>query len=59
MLIRVLKRLVFTFMIIYGLDLILKGFNIFIPINYYSLITVGLLGFPGLIMLTLSFFFLL
>ena len=54
-----IKRVTFAFLIIYGLDLLLKGFNIFVPINYYTVIIVTLLGFPGLILLALSFFFLL
>lgn len=53
------KKTIFAFLIIYGLDLILKGFNINVPLNYYTIVTVGLLGFPGLIMLALSFIFLI
>ncbi len=59
MIIKIIKRLVFALVVIYSLDLILKGFNIIVPINYYTIGTVFLLGFPGLIMLALSFFFLL
>lgn len=58
-LIKIVKRIIFAFIAIYSLDLILKGFNITVPINYYTIATVALLGFPGLIMLALSFFFLL
>ena len=54
-----IKRIIFSFFIIYGLDLLLKGFDIFVPINYFSLLFVFILGFPGLITLALSFFFLL
>lgn len=59
MLIRLLKKIIFSLLIIYGIDLILKGFEIFVPINIYSISIVTLLGFPGLIMMALSFFFLL
>lgn len=59
MLIRLLKKIIFSLLIIYGIDLILKGFGIFVPINIYSISIVTLLGFPGLIMMALSFFFLL
>ena len=51
-----IKRVTFAFLIIYGLDLLLKGFNIFVPINYYTVIIVTLLGFPGLILLALSYY---
>lgn len=59
MITRIIKKIIFAFFIIYGLDLILSSFNIIVPINYYTLITVTILGFPGLISLALSFFFLL
>jgi len=58
-LIKILKRITFALIVIYSMDLILKGFNITIPINYYTVLIVSILGFPGLIMLALSFFFLL
>lgn len=57
--IKIIKRISFALVIIYSLDLILKSFNIIVPINYYTVIIVAILGFPGLIMLALSFFFLL
>ena len=59
MIIKIIKRLIFALITIYSLDLLLKGFNIFVPINYYTIAFVSILGFPGLIMLALSFFFLL
>ena len=59
MIIKILKKVIFSILIIYGLDVLLSGFNIFIPLNIYTIGTVFLLGFPGLIMLALSFFFLL
>ena len=57
--IKIIKRIVFALIVIYSLDLILKGFEITVPINYYTIAIVAVLGFPGLIMLALSFFFLL
>lgn len=59
MIIRIIKRVVFAFITIYSLDLLLKGFNIIIPINIYTVLITTLLGFPGIIMLVLSFFLLL
>ncbi len=57
--INIIKRIVFAIVIIYSLDLVLRSFNITVPINYYTVPIVAILGFPGLIMLALSFFFLL
>lgn len=59
MIIKVIKKILFAFLAIYSIDLLLKGFNIFVPINFYTIITVMILGFPGLIMISLAFFFLL
>ena len=59
MLMKIVKRLVYTLLIIYSLDLILKGFDVIVPINLFTIGIVAILGFPGLIMLALSFFFLL
>ena len=59
MVLKIIKRIIFAILIIYSLDLLLKGFGIIVPINYYTIPIVAILGFPGLIMLALSFFFLL
>lgn len=59
MLIKVIKKIVFAIIIIYSLDLFIRNLNIFIPLNIYTVSIVSALGFPGLITLALSFFFLL
>ena len=59
MITKILKKTMFAFLIIYGLDLILGSFNIIVPINYYTVAIVTALGFPGFVTLALSFFFLL
>jgi hypothetical protein len=59
MILKIIKKMVYALVIIYSLDLIFKGFGITVPINYYTVGIVAILGFPGLIMLALSFFFLL
>lgn len=56
--IRFIKKIVFSFAIIYGFDLLLKGFGVIVPINFYTILVVTLLDFPGLIMVALSFFLL-
>lgn len=57
--IRFLRKLIYSFLIIYSFDLLLKGFGVVVPINFFTLLIVFLLGYPGLIMMSLSFLFLL
>lgn len=59
MIIKVLKKLIFAILVIYSLDLIIKNLGFFVPLNIWTISTVSLLGFPGLITLALSFFFLI
>jgi len=59
MLFRVIKRICFALVVIYSLNLLIRNLDLFIPINYFTIGTVSFLGFPGLISLALSFFFLL
>lgn len=53
---KIVKKLVFSFALIYSFDLMLKGFNVVVPINYYSVAVVAILGCPGLVMMAISFF---
>lgn len=48
---KVLKKIVFSFGLIYGVNVILKNVGIYIPINYYTLGIVTILGVPGLLSL--------
>jgi len=59
MLLRAIKRICFALVVIYSLNLLITNLDVFVPINYLTVGTVSLLGFPGLISLALSFFFLL
>ncbi|MDD2238683.1 MAG: pro-sigmaK processing inhibitor BofA family protein [Bacilli bacterium] len=59
MIFKIIKRIVFAIIIIYSLDLFIRNLDIFIPLNIYTVSVVSILGFPGLITLALSFFFLL
>ncbi len=43
-----IKRLVLGGVILYTYNLIASSFNITIPINIFTIITVGLLDIPGL-----------
>ena len=47
----ILKRIVFSFGIIYGVDVILKNVGIYIPINFITLGITTVLGVPGLLSL--------
>lgn len=59
MIFKIIKRIIFALLIIYSFDLFIRNLDIFIPLNIYTVSAVSILGFPGLISLALSFFFLL
>ncbi|MDD2207751.1 MAG: pro-sigmaK processing inhibitor BofA family protein [Bacilli bacterium] len=59
MILKIIKKLVFAILIIYGLDLLIQNLGIFVPLNLVTIFIVSTLGFPGLISLALSFFFLI
>lgn len=46
---KILSKLCFAFVMLYGLNLILSGVNIFIPINIITIALVTLLGSPGIL----------
>lgn len=48
-----IKKIVLCFFIIYGYNLFAVNFNLMIPLNIFSLITVFFLGAPGLVALVL------
>ena len=37
-----------AFVILYSFNMIMNALGLFIPINIFSITTIGLLGFPGL-----------
>lgn len=45
-----LKNVILSTITIYSLNLILVKLGIIIPINYFSIALMSILGFPGLIM---------
>lgn len=53
---KILSKLCFAFVSIYGLNLILSGVNIFIPINIITIVLVTLLGSPGILGLVTVYF---
>lgn len=50
-LLKIVKRVILSFCIIYGFNLIASGLNIFIPINFVTIAMVTFLGIPGLLAL--------
>ena len=46
---KILGKLCFAFVSVYGLNLILSGVNMFIPINIITIVLVTLLGTPGIL----------
>lgn len=54
--IKVVKKLCFAFISVYGLDVMLSSINILIPINIITLLLVMALGTPGIIGLVVIYF---
>lgn len=52
----VVKKVIFAFLLLYGLNLCINSLNIVIPINLFTLGTVSVLGVPGLVSLITLFF---
>lgn len=52
----ILKKIVFAFGIIYGINIILKNVGIYIPINLITLAVTSFLGVPGLLSIFAIFF---
>ena len=55
----IVKRLIYSFVILYTVGMVLNFLNIFVPINIFSLLVVSFLGFPGMISLVMVYVFLL
>lgn len=53
---KIIRKLCIAFVMLYGLNLILSGMNIFIPINIITLVLVTLLGTPGILGLVITYF---
>ena len=53
--VKLLKRVIMAFLIIYGLNVMLSGLNFYIPLNLITISTVSLLGSPGLLGLVTMF----
>ncbi|MBR1417154.1 MAG: pro-sigmaK processing inhibitor BofA family protein [Bacilli bacterium] len=51
--INVLKRVIYSFLLLFSLNISIKSFGIIIPINIANILVTTLLGVPGLICLFL------
>lgn len=54
--IKLIRKVVFAFGFLYGLNLIISNANIFIPINVFSLSIATILGIPGIISMLVLYF---
>ena len=50
-----IKKIVFAFCILYGVNLIVSSINVIIPINIFTILSVAFLGFSGLCMIIVMF----
>ena len=49
--VRIIRRIVFSFMLLFGLNVMIKSMGIIIPINIINVIFISILGVPGLVVL--------
>ena len=54
--INIIRKIIFSFIMLYGLNLLVNSFNVVIPINLFTIGTVSFLGVPGLVSLIVMFF---
>ena len=57
--IKLLKKLIFSFLLLFGLNVMIKALGIIIPINVYNVGLITLLGISGLISLIIIKLFIL
>lgn len=48
---KIIRKIVFAFGVIYGVDVLLKNTGVYIPINYITVGITTILGVPGLLSL--------
>ena len=59
MILRLLKKIIISAFLLYGYNLIAVIFNLIIPINFYTICCVSLLGIPSMLGLILFKVFIL
>ena len=50
---KLLRKIIFSFIILYTYDLIAVSFNLMIPINIFTIVILTILDAPGLILLVI------
>lgn len=50
-----LKKVIFSFVVLYGFNTIAGNFNLVIPINFITISLITILGLPALLSLVLLF----
>lgn len=53
--VKIIKRLIMAFLILYGLNVMLTGMKFYIPINVLTVGIITLLGIPGILGLIIMF----
>lgn len=56
--IKIIRKIIMAFLILYGLNVMLAGLNFYLPINVITVGAISLLGAPGLLGLILMVFIL-
>ena len=51
--VNILKRIIFAFLLLYSLNISIKSFGIMIPINIFNIIVTTILGVPGIVCLVI------
>jgi pro-sigmaK processing inhibitor BofA len=51
--VNILKRIIFAFLLLYSLNLSIKSFGIMIPINIFNIMVTTILGVPGIVCLVI------
>ena len=46
-----IKKIIFAFVVLYSFNMIMNALDLFIPLNPFTILTVGILGFPGLFLI--------
>jgi len=56
---KIVKKIIFSFAVLYTIGIILNFLGIVVPINLFTILVVASLGFPGVISLVMVYIFLL
>ena len=54
--IKIIRKICMSFVMLYGLNLIINMANITIPINIITIVLVSILGIPGIFGLIITYF---